>query len=99
MNKYTKQRTNLMNGPINKEVWSPLKQVYVPKEVSAAPMKAIKQSSLAISSMEVPVNGIDELLVIENTIQSSMEKVEIGVAANDDETESTKPNSKYFQQK
>ena len=62
-------------------------------------MKAIKQTSLTIGSMEVPVNEIDEPIVIENMMQSSMEKVEIGVAANDDEAESSKPNSKYFQQK
>ena len=71
----------------------------MPKEVSAAPMKAIKQTSLTIGSMEVPINEIDEPIVIENMMQPSMEKVEIGVVANDDEAESSKPNSKYFQQK
>jgi hypothetical protein len=53
-------------------------------------MKAIKQTSLTIGSMEVPVNEIDEPIVIENMTQSSMEEVEIGVAANDDEAESTR---------
>lgn len=71
----------------------------MPKEVPAAHIKAIKQTSLTISSMEVPVNEIDEPIVIENMMQSSMEEVEIGVAANDDEADSSKPNSKYFQQK
>jgi hypothetical protein len=43
MNKYIKQRANLMKLSIKKDVWSPPKQVYAPKkEVPAAPIEAIK---------------------------------------------------------
>lgn len=59
------------------------KQVYVPKkEVPAVPIEAIKQTSIMINSLEVLVNKIEEPIVIENLVWSTMQNVEIGAAAN-----------------
>lgn len=57
------------NWSIKKEVGSPPKQIYIPKkkEVLAAPMDAIEQTSLRICSMEALLNEIEEgPIVIEN---------------------------------
>lgn len=53
---------------IKQEVGSPSKQIYIAKkkEVLAAPMDAIEQTSLRINSMEALLNEIEGLIVIEN---------------------------------
>jgi hypothetical protein len=74
--------------------------MYVPKkEVPVAPMEVIKQTSITIVSKEVPLNEVDESIVAENLVQSSMQKVKARVAPNKDKAESSKLNSKYFQPK
>ena len=60
-------------------------------------MEAIKQTFLTIGSMEVPINEIKEPVVIENLAHSTMLKVKLGVAANKDESQGRKLDSKCFQ--
>lgn len=52
------------------------------KEVPAVPIEATKQTTIMINSLEVLVNKIEEPIVIENLVRSTMQKVEIGAAAN-----------------
>jgi hypothetical protein len=49
--------------------------------------------------MNVSLNEIDEPIVVLNLAQSSMQKERVGIAANKDEAERSKLNSKYFQPK
>lgn len=46
------------------------------KEVVAFPIKAIKQKSITIDSMEVVGNEIHESVLVENVSQSTVRKVE-----------------------
>ena len=74
LNKYSKQKANSMNRPI-KKVQSPPKQVYMPKkEVPAAPLEGIKQKYLIIGPMKVLIEEIKESSVIENRVQSTIQK-------------------------
>lgn len=47
--------------------------------------------------MNVSLNEIDEPIVVLNLAQSSMQKERVGIAANKDEAERSKLDSKYFQ--
>lgn len=59
-------------------------------------MEAIEQTFIFIGTIYVSINKIYELNVIENLVQSIMQKVEVCVVANIDEGENSKPKSKYF---